>query len=123
VIWAYLLLAVVPQDISARDYVERLEVNNYHDDNGHLVFTQVVGWQANERARFWRMAKTIDATPRPDRIYGGHVLRFLDGDVLRVIRARSCEETWTQYDVELYDRQFLDKEQRHPLRKPCTPSK
>lgn len=115
---ALLLLAIVPAPSVRRDAVERFELNHFFDDNGHLVFSQIVGWETDETVRFWRMAKTADMTPRPDATHGGYVLRFLDGDVTREVRARSFGESWTQYDVETYDRQFLPAELRRPLKQP-----
>lgn len=122
-IWAYLLLAIVPQDFVARDSVERLEQNHFYDDNGQLVFTQLIGWERNKRCRFWKMDKDLSITPTKDWRQGGYVVRWVDGEVIREVRAISAGESWTQYDVELADREHLPQDQRHPLRKPCTPSK
>jgi hypothetical protein len=110
------LLAIVPQDCVARDGVDALEVNHLYDDGGRLVFTQVIGWERDDRCRFWRMAKTADMLPAADPIRGGYVLRWIDNDTTREVRAPSIRETWTQYDVETYDRQFLPAELRRKLR-------
>lgn len=112
------VLAIVPQSPVARDGVERLELNNFYDLDGRLVFTQVIGWEANETVRFWRMAKTADMTPRPDAIHGGCVLRWIDSDVTREVRARSFAESWTQVDVETANRTVLPAELRRKLKQP-----
>lgn len=122
-IWAYLLLAVIPQDFVARDSVERLELNHFYDDNGQLVFTQLIGWERNKRCRFWKMDKTQSLIPLPDRQHGGYCVTWIDGDLVRQVRAVSCGESWTQWDVELADREHLPQDQRRPLRSLCTPSK
>lgn len=114
---ALLLLSIVPQDAVARDGVERLELNNFYDENGRLVFTQLIGWEANDTVRFWRMAKTIDMTPRPDAHHGGYVLRWIDGEVTREVRARSFGESWTQFDVETENRTALPAERRRALKR------
>lgn len=113
---ALLLLAIVPAPIVRRDAVERFELNHFFDDNGHLVFSQIIGWESTEVVRFWRMAKTADMTPRPDATHGGYVLRFLDGDVTREVRARSFGESWTQYDIETENRTILPPEARRRLK-------
>lgn len=110
------LLTVVPVDTLARDGVERFELNNFYDAEGRLVFTQLVGWEADETVRFWKMAKTSDMVPQPDVYRGGYVLTWLDGDTLRQVRARSFAESWTQIDVETENRNYLPAEKRRGLR-------
>jgi hypothetical protein len=39
-----------------------------------------------------------------------------DGEQIRHIRSKSIRETWTQYDPELVEREFLPKEKRKELR-------
>jgi len=39
-----------------------------------------------------------------------------DGEQLRNVHSRSIRETWTQYDPELVEREYLPKERRKELR-------
>lgn len=110
------VLAIVPADPFARDSVDRLELNNFYDDQGRLVFTQLVGWDESNRCRFWRMCKCQPLRPERDHVRGGWALRWWDGDVPRDVHARSFDETWTQYDPELVDREYFPAEQRRKLR-------
>lgn len=109
-------LAVVPHSTLPRDAVARLELNHYHDEQGREVFTQVIGWEADDRCRFWRMSKLTNLRPERDHYRGGWVLTWVDGERVRQVRADSFEETWTQFDPELVDRSYLAVERRRPLK-------
>jgi len=39
-----------------------------------------------------------------------------DGEQIRYIHSKSIRETWTQYDPELVEREYLPKERRKELR-------
>jgi len=39
-----------------------------------------------------------------------------DGEQIRHLRSKSIRETWTQYDPELIEREYLPKERRKELR-------
>ena len=39
-----------------------------------------------------------------------------DGEQIRHIHSKSIRETWTQYDPELVEREYLPKERRRELR-------
>jgi hypothetical protein len=47
---ALLLLSVVPVDLTVRESVDLLELNHFFDDNGRLVFDQLIFWDWHERA-------------------------------------------------------------------------
>ncbi len=111
--WATLILAIIPHQTA--DGVERLELNNFYDQEGRLVFTQLVGWEADEHCRFWKMVKD-DVYISQDRLLGGWVASWSDADKVRRVRSRSFSESWTQVDVELEDRTYFPKERRRPLR-------
>jgi len=111
-----ILFSIVPRDALPRDGVERLERNNFYDPEGRLVFTQLVGWSDNGRCRFWRMAKDGALPVERDHLRGDYVVIWNDSGVIREVRARSYEESWTQVDVETADREYLPAEKRQPLR-------
>jgi hypothetical protein len=66
--------------------------------------------------RAWRLVKNPAQLPQRDWQDGGYVAVWHDGEVLRHVHAESMRETWTQYDPELIEREFLPKEQRRELR-------
>lgn len=108
-----------PEDI-ARNGVDLVEVNHFHDEQGRLVFDQVLfyDWspsQSRYLVRAWRLLKTPAQIPRQDFQRGGFVAIWHDGDLLRKVQGRQLRETWTQYDPELVSREFRPKEQRPEL--------
>ena len=113
--WAVLLLAVIPHQNLTVDGVERLELNNFYDLEGRLVFTQLVGWESDNHCRFWMMAKDQVHISR-DRLRGDWTATWVDTHKPRMIRANSFSETWTQVDVELEDRAYFPTERRRPLK-------
>lgn len=100
-----------------RDSVCVLEINSYFDDEGRLVFSQLIGWEDNDTVRFWRLAKEPSHVPSRDWANGGYRVTFTDGERVRTVTAASFRETWTQWDVELANRSVVPPEQRRELRK------
>lgn len=112
-----LFLGIVPQSPAVlSDSVATLEIQSFYDDEGRLIFTQLIGWNENETVRFWRMAKTESHRPTRDWQHGGYRVTFEDGDKMRTVTSASFRETWAQHDSELENRAVLPPEQRKPLR-------
>ena len=96
-----------------------IELNHFFDENGKLVFDQVIAWDwCNCAERFqvrawrlWRPSKPVAASERKG------VIIFVDGETLRRVRYGSRRESWTQYDPELFDRQILPSEERRDFGK------
>jgi hypothetical protein len=121
-ILALLLLAIIPQELTATDHVDVAELNHFYDYEGRLVFDQVIFWNWDEnheryQVSAWRLAKNQTYRPERDWQFGGYVCRWDDGELIRVVRAESYRETWLQYDVELAERDVLPKTSRRELRK------
>jgi hypothetical protein len=128
-VYVLVLLAAgtLPLDLVSTDAADAIELNHFSDGDGRPVFDQVIFWQwhAEEsayRVRAWRLWKSPAQTPWRDwhnsmggLRSGGYVTAWFDGDRLRVIRATSFRETWTQHDPELDDRQFLPAHERRGL--------
>jgi hypothetical protein len=119
---ALLTLLVVPRDDVARESVDLVELNHFYDENGRLVFDQVIFWDWSDRdARYqvaaWRLVKHEVQLPRPD-CCGRKFWTVLwqDGDRHRAITAHAYRETWTQYDPELAEREYLPAANRRELR-------
>lgn len=104
------------------DRVDLIEVNHFHDDQGRLVFDQVIYYEwspekGRHQVQAWRLLKNASQKPRRDYRTGQYVATWLDGDTFREVRAATMRESWTQYDPELIDREHLAKEQRKDLAK------
>jgi hypothetical protein len=120
-----LLAAVVgsnPIEDIPRDRVDLIEVNHFHDDQGRLVFDQVIFYEwspekGRHQVKAWRLLKNPNQKPRRDFQTGEYVASWVDGESLREVRAATIRESWTQYDPELVEREFLPKEKRKDLAK------
>ena len=110
-----------PTEDVARERVDLMEVNHFYDEQGRLVFDQIIFYDwSPEHSRYmvraWRMVKNPAQLPERDWRDGGYLTVWQDGEVLRRIRAESMRETWTQYDPELIEREYLPRERRRELR-------
>lgn len=111
----------------AKDRVDVMEINHFYEyENGVKRLVQIIFFdkdsQGEHRVRFWRLLKTDDDKnllpgQRPVYDYARQEWMFLfhTGDTLREVRAPYFRESWTQYDIELIDRDYLPKEQRKGL--------
>ena len=122
---AFSSFAISPREDVASERVDLIEVNHFYDDQGRLVFDQLLfyDWSHDDgryQLRAWRMVKNNTQLPQRNWQSGGYVATWQDGDVLRKISAASTRESWTQYDPELTEREFLPKEKRRELRSPKT---
>lgn len=106
-----LLLWLGPEPLVVIDTVDVCELNHVYADDGSHTFTQVVWWRDNgERFEVvaWKIVK--DGEPHIER---GQALWWDNG--LRQVKAKHYRERWSQYDVELYDREILPADQRKGL--------
>ena len=113
-------LGTSPQQDVARETVDLIEINHFYDEHGRLVFDQVIfyDWSQDDArymVRAWRLVKNPAQLPQRDWKDGGYAAVWQDGDLMRHVRAKSFRETWTQYDPELIEREFLPKERRKEL--------
>lgn len=112
--WTLLLIGWIgPEPPVLRETVDQLEVNHFFDEHGKLVFDQYIfrEWHYSGEFRIvdWRLCKSVAQQPLGNRVL------WWDGDKIRDVRAVSVKETWTQYDVELLERERLPKEFRREL--------
>lgn len=113
-------LGIAPREDVARETVDLIEVNHFYDEHGRLVFDQVIfyDWSQDDArymVRAWRLVKNPAQLPQRDWKGGGYEAVWQDGELLRHVRAKSIRESWTQYDPELVERDFLPKERRKEL--------
>jgi hypothetical protein len=113
----------------AFDRVDLIEINHFYDEQGRLVLDQLIfyDWSPSDgryHVRAWRRVSSPAQIPLRDWRSGDYVAIWHDSkerDVLREVRARSVRETWTQYDPELVEREFLAQEKRRDLCKLSVP--
>jgi hypothetical protein len=115
------VLGINPTEDVARERVDLMEVNHFYDEQGRLVFDQVIfyDWSPDHSrymVRAWRLVKNPSQLPERDWRDGGYLAVWQDGEILRRVRAQSMRESWTQYDPELAEREYLPKEKRKELR-------
>ncbi len=116
-----LLFATVPQiETPISEYADLAELNHFYDDQGRAVFDQVIyyDWDRGHlrhQVRAWRLVKNPDYVPRLNRKTGYYEALWDDGDTLRLLHTVSMRESWTQFDPELVEREYLPKEQRQEL--------
>lgn len=116
------LLGLNPTEDVSREKVDLMEVNHFYDEQGRLVFDQVIFYDwSPEHSRYmvraWRLVKNPTQLPERDWRDGGYSAVWQDGEIVRHVHASSMRETWTQYDPELAEREYLPKERRKELRK------
>ncbi|ADB17785.1 hypothetical protein Psta_3121 [Pirellula staleyi DSM 6068] len=116
-----LTCGISPQEDVAREVVDLMEVNHFYDEEGRLVFDQVIfyDWSADDSrymVRAWRLVKNPAQLPQKNWQVGGYVAVWQDGEILRKVHSQAMRESWTQYDPELVEREFLPKEKRRELR-------
>lgn len=121
VCWAAITLS--PAEEITVDQVDLIEVNHFYDDQARLVFDQIIyyDWSSEHnryQVRDWRLIKSESQIPLRDWRSGGYVSEWQDfkqRNGLRRVKAKSLRETWTQYDPELVEREFLAQDKRSEL--------
>src|SRR4051812_20686862 len=110
-----IIFADIRKDDVIREYVDLIELNHFYDEHGKLVFDQVIfydwSWIENRyNVRAWRLVKNPNQLPQQDLENGGYRAFWQDGEYMRYISSKEIRETWTQYDPELIEREYLPKE-------------
>jgi len=129
-LWANVSFALDPNPLHGtvlQEAVDKIEINHFYDDEGRLVFDQMIFYKESKRWEkrmyhviAWRLIKSKNQIPI--RVLGSDVYRYrvmwMDGKHIRDIRCKIVSESWTQEDVEIIEREFLAKEHRQELMKP-----
>lgn len=108
----------------AEERVDLIEINHFHDDQGRPVFDQIIfyDWSQTDQRyqiRDWRLLKNANQIPLRNTGDGEYVAVWTDfksRDALRKTQAKLLRESWTQYDPELVEREFLPEGKRRKLR-------
>lgn len=114
------LCGLPPREDVASEQVDLVEVNHFYDDQGRHVFDQVIFYDwadghGRHMVRAWRLVKNPSQLPQRNWKDGTYAALWYDNDVLRKVQAKSMRESWTQYDPELVEREYLPKEKRKDL--------
>jgi hypothetical protein len=120
---AVALLAHAPVVDVVVDHVDLLEVNHYYDEQGRHVFDQTIYYDwSPEHSRYnvraFRLLKSTGQMPYRDWKTGEYIAVWHDGSIMRKVHADAFRESWTQYDPEVIEREYLPREQRRELLKP-----
>lgn len=102
------------------DRVDNIHENHFFDDDGRHVLDQQIysDWcdeAERHQVRAWRLMRYVNQRVVRDYKRGGYISIWVDGERLRVIRAHSFTESWSQYDPELLERSVLPIDQRKDL--------
>ena len=113
-------ICISPTHEPVSDEVDLVEVNHFYDEQGRHVLDQTIFYewcplQSRFNIRAWRLIKSPNQLPQRDWKRDEFVTKWRDGDTLRTVVAKSFRESWTQYDPELVEQQFLPKEHRKEL--------
>ena len=117
-LWGFHPSSHVPEET-----VDLIEINHFHDDQGLLIFDQILFYDWSEshgryQVRDWRLLKSPNQIPLPsarDREYVSVWNDFKTHDTLRTTKSKTIRETWTQYDPEQTEREFLPESKRRKL--------
>ena len=120
-----LALNEFPRKREITDEVDLIEINHFYDDQGRLVFDQVIYYDwcykvHRYQVRDWRLLKNPTQIPLRDWRNGGYCSEWEDfkqRDALRRVRSDSVRETWTQHDPELDEREILELDKRRELKR------
>lgn len=112
---AALLFAILPQAEPVVTRCDTIEKNAVFDGCGKRVLTQWIFF-AGDDVVAWRLA--TDELILRDWKRGGFILRWSDGAVFREVRAKCYRVSFTQFDVEIDQRETLPQEKRRGLLTP-----
>ena len=118
--FAAMLLSIIPMGDCVTQRVDLIEINHFYSESAEPVFSQLIFYDwCDESGRYqvraWRLWKPSQSAPQRRWKHGGYSITWKDGETMRQIIADSFRETWTQYDRELVEREFLPKEKRREL--------
>ena len=117
-----LLVAVLLQPIEIIDTVDLSEHNSYYDPTGRHVFDQMIfydwdGRNARHQVIDWRLAGDNKMHVRRDWKNRRTIIEFQDGDTMRKVVSQIHIRTFTDYDPELLERDYIPREKRRGLSK------
>ncbi len=117
-----LLLGAVPFDVQGTqiancDYVE---FNRYHDPDGRVVFNQMIFYTWDLRngrydVRGWRLNPDGKSVVTRNWENLGYVIQWKDTSGVYKLTTDIVRYTYTDFDPELRERDFIPRDRRKPL--------
>ena len=105
-----------------KSHVPSQHRNHVYDDEGNLSFEQVlyekIFEDGNSHVTDWRLNKKGRKTPIKNHKTGKYEATFTDGIWSRRVTSDAMMQTWTPFDIEIDDRNFISPENRKKLYKP-----
>ena len=114
---ATVAFSATPNPSHLTDQVDLIDLNHYYDSQGRHVFDQVIFYQwsradARFQVREWRLMKAPMKPPCRVRADGPWVMRWRDQGEFREVSGKNFRETWTNYDPEIRERDYLPAGER-----------
>lgn len=115
------VMSLSPDTPVSAETADLIELNHCYNEDGQLVFDQLIFWEWNEdescyNVAAYRVLRAETNALRFDWNQKEYVASWCDHGLLREIRAPHYRQTWTQYDPELEDRRRFPQEARKGLR-------
>ncbi len=109
-----------PVELMVRDHVDLVELNHYYDDQGRMVFRQLIFYEwcpANGRfnIRDFCLVRQESQLPIRDHRRGVFSTRWNDDGTHRLVTADLFRRTHTEFDPEVLEREHLEKNKRREL--------
>lgn len=105
------------------DRVDMIEINHFCDDQGRAILHQLIFYDWSEEAgryqvRDWLPLRKTYQHPRRDWGTGTYSALWYDKGNKRIVQSETLRESWTPYDPELTERNYLAPEDRLGLTPP-----
>ena len=102
------------------DRVDLVEVNHFCDEYGKVIFNQLIfyDWCPETRryqVRAWKPLRKSYQYPTRNWQKDCYTAVWYDKGIKRVVEAEVLRESWTQYDPELVERQYMSPDERAGL--------
>ncbi len=127
----FLAFLSVPKQLAAVEYVDLIELNNFYDQNGKHVYSQVIFYERTPttgkfQVRAWCMVDEsllLNRRPIKNEATGIYSVDWFDSDgkVSRKTTSRLYRESWSQIDPEVLNKKHHPAELRIKLAVPVPP--
>lgn len=127
----FILISLAVIKTEAREHVDLIEFNHFHDCTGRHVYDQVIFYEwapdyARYHVRAWCLVEERDlVNRRPTKRYSDNLYQVQwhdrDQKLLRIITGTHYRESWTQVDPERANQRLLPEIERTRLTKQRPP--
>lgn len=97
---------------SLADHVDLVEVNHFCDEYGKVIFNQLIFYDwcpesGRYQVRSWKPLRKDYQYPTRNWAKDCYTAVWYDKGVKRIVEAQVIRESWTRFDPELVEREFL----------------